>query len=515
MTSAHKMQDIPIEHIKLSKTVGQVARRAAFKKTELLELTDSITAHGVLQPIIVRPLNGANFELVAGERRIMASKAANLGKIPAVVRELSDEQVIEVQLIENLQRKDLHPMQEAEGYHELMEKHGHAIQELYERVGKSRSYVYGRLKLLALCEPVRKAFYADKISASVALLIARIPVPKLQREALRDVSNPYSPVSYRRALETIQRRYMLRLKEATFSPKDADLVPHAGACVDCPKRTGNQPDLFGDVRGADVCTDPTCFASKTKAHAKNAIAAATAAGKTVITGTAAKKVAPYGSDNHIHGFMKLDDTTYHDPKRRKIKTIVGPDADIVLLQDPATGAAIDVVKESTVMSALRKGKPKQPKYDDGTAARRKKSKLERDFRIALYDRLRPKLKTPSMRVIAQALFDRLEHDHIKELCRIRDYEPPTRKGYGNGSYKDHRQIGKTVAKLPAKELAGFINDCIFARELQVPTWSNSKPMKLLAAAKRHRVSVASVRASVQPKKRKLKKKAAKKRQKRR
>ena len=512
MTSAHKMQDILIEHIKLSKTVGQVARRAAFKKAELRELTDSVAAHGVLQPIIVRPLNGANFELVAGERRVMASNAAKLDKIPAVVRELSDEQVIEVQLIENLQRKDLHPMQEAEGYHELMEKHGHAIQELYERVGKSRSYVYGRLKLLALCEPVRNAFYADKISASVALLIARIPVPKLQREALRDVTNPYSPVSYRRALEIIQLRYMLRLKEATFSPKDADLVPHAGACADCPKRTGNQPDLFGDIRGADVCTDPTCFVSKTKAHAKNAIAAAKSAGETVITGAAAKKVAPYGADNHIHGFMKLDDTTHHDPKRRKIKTIVGHNAEIALLQDPATGAAIEVVKESTVMSALRKGKPKQPKYDDGTAARRKKSKIERDFRIALYDRIRPKLKAPTLREIAIAMFDRLEHDNVKELCRIRGFNPPTRKGYGNGGYKDHRAIGKTAQKLSEKDAATFINDCIFARELQVPTWSNSKPGRLLAAAKRHRINVAAVRASVKPKKKK--KSTAKKKRKR-
>lgn len=500
------MQEIPIKNIQLSKTESQVARRAAFKKDELAGLTGSITSHGVLQPIIVRPLNGAKYELVAGERRVMASTAAKLEAIPAIVKDLSDEQVIEVQLIENLQRKDLHPMQEAEGYHELMNKHGHEIQELYERVGKSRSYVYGRLKLLALCQPVRKAFYGDKISASVALLIARIPVPKLQRQALSDVSGQYNSVSYRRAQEIIQNRYMLRLKEATFSPKDADLVRHAGACGACPKRTGNQPDLFGDVRSADVCTDPTCFAAKTKAHAKNAIAAAVAAGQPVLTGNAAKKVAPYAhNDSYLQGYMRLDEKTYHDPKHRKVKSIVGPDVEITLLQHPHSGAAIEVVKESTVMSAIRKGKAKQPRQDDGSAARRRKAKIERLFRIAVYERIRPKLKAPTMRELAQAIFDRLEHDYVKELCRIREFEPPTRKGYGNGSYKDHGAIGKTIAQLPQKELPGFINDCIFARELQVPTWSDAKPTKLLAAAKRHRINVASVRKSVQPKKKKTKK----------
>ena len=511
-----KMTNIPIDKIKLSSTESQVARRASFDKVQLDELTKSIATHGVLQPIIVRPLNGAGdgYQLVAGERRMMAVAAAELKLIPAIVRELTDEQVIEVQLIENLQRQDLHPMQEAEGYQELMTKHGHPIQELHVRVGKSRSYVYGRLKLLSLCKSARKAFYTDKISASVALLVARIPGDTLQRQVLADVANPHYPISFRRAKEIVHDRYMLRLHRAPFPAADAKLVPKAGACGNCPKRTGNQPELFGDVKSADVCTDPTCFKAKAQAHGKRSIAAARRAGQPVLTGKDAKSVAPHGDDRYLRGYALLDEKNWSDPKSRKNRQIIGPNAEITLLQVPTTGAVVKVVKQSIVDAALRKNRKSNPRQDDGEAARRRKAKIERAFRIALYDRLRPKLKAPSQRAIAQALFDRLEHDHVKELCRIREYEPPTRKGYGNGSYKDHRQIGKTIADLPEQDLTGFINDCIYARELQVPTWSDAKPTKLLEAAKKHRINVASVRASVRPKKSKAKKKAAKKKTKR-
>lgn len=511
------LQEIPIEHIYVSETASQSARRKHFGKEELEDLISSIATHGVLQPIIVRPrpaAGGYTHELVAGERRFLAAEEAGLEKIPAMVRELADEQVLEVQLIENLQRKDLHPMQEAEGYQELMTKHGHPVEELHDRVGKSRSYVYGRLKLLALCKQAREAFYDDRISASVALLIARIPGHKLQEQALKDLIDPDGQLGYRAAKKIVQETYMLRLKGAPFPVDDPDLHRQAGPCNNCPKRTGNQPELFGDIESADVCTDPVCFNVKRKEHGERLIKAAKADGRDVLAGAAAKKVMPYNNNSYLDGYTRLDATCYADARNRKVRSVIGSDADVTLLQVPNTGEVVEVVKHSVLNAALKKAQPRrqETRRDDGTAARQKKAKLERKFREALYERIRPKLKAPTLQQMAQAIFDRLEYDTIKTLCSVRGYEPPKVKQTYGPATRDHRAVGKGIASMSDETAALFINDCIYARELQVSTWSNTKPERLLAAAADAGVDVKAVRKEVtpKPKKKAAKKKAAKK-----
>jgi hypothetical protein len=130
--------------------------------------------------------------------------------------------------------------------------------------------VFARLKLCALCPEARKAFYAGELDASRALLIARIGHHDTQRKALKDVQGGRyqgdEPMSYREAHQHILQTYMLQLKKAPFDTKDEQLLAKAGACGPCPKRTGNQADLFGDVKSADVCTDPKCFDDKRQAH---------------------------------------------------------------------------------------------------------------------------------------------------------------------------------------------------------------------------------------------------------
>jgi ParB/RepB/Spo0J family partition protein len=212
-------------------------------------------------PIIARPsIRGAGrYEIVAGERRFRAASAAGLTEIPAIVRDLTDAEALELQVIENNQRVDVHPLEEAEGYEALMQHAHYSVDDMAAKVGKSRAYVYARLKLLALCEAGRKALYEGTISASIALLLARIPVKKLQEKCLDEVLDDMGsgePMSFREAKDHVENRYMLRLKEAPFKPGDAGLVPKAGACTDCPKRTGNEPELFADIANADVCTDP-------------------------------------------------------------------------------------------------------------------------------------------------------------------------------------------------------------------------------------------------------------------
>jgi ParB/RepB/Spo0J family partition protein len=254
--------------------------RKRFDEIKLQELAASIKAMGVAQPILLRPVDPTEsapqeFEIVAGERRYRASIIAGMFDIPAMVRKLTDLQAAKIRILENLQREDPHPMEEAEGYQQLMLQHGYSADQLAEEIKRSRSYVFGRLKLCALTTDVREQFLGDKVPASIALLIARIPVPALQVKALAEIITPQygEPLSVRKAAQHLQYRYMLDLTSATFPIADAKLLATAGACTKCPKRTGNQPEIFEGI-SADVCTDPDCFAEKKGALVARKIAEA-------------------------------------------------------------------------------------------------------------------------------------------------------------------------------------------------------------------------------------------------
>jgi ParB/RepB/Spo0J family partition protein len=157
--------------------------RKYFDKDAHEELTASVQKHGVLQPVLVRPRPKDFFELVAGERRYRAAKAAGLAVIPALVRELADEEVLEIQVIENLQRQDLHPLEEAHGYHALLARKGYDVAKIAERVGRSTTYVYDRVKLLSLTKDAQDLFRAGRIQAGHAVLLARLK-PEDQERAM-------------------------------------------------------------------------------------------------------------------------------------------------------------------------------------------------------------------------------------------------------------------------------------------------------------------------------------------
>ena len=125
--------------------------RKQFDEDALMELADSIRQHGVIQPLLVRPLDNGMYQLVAGERRWRASRMAGLMEVPVVIRDLSGHETMEIALIENLQRKDLNVIEEALGYQQLMEKYDMTQEKVAERVGKSRPAVANALRLLNLC----------------------------------------------------------------------------------------------------------------------------------------------------------------------------------------------------------------------------------------------------------------------------------------------------------------------------------------------------------------------------
>lgn len=351
--------------------------RKTFNAEKLQELAGSVKASGVHQPILVRPLPAARledtfanrgrnqplpeYELVAGERRWRACQIAGVTDIPAMIRELTDEQALEVQIIENLQREDVSELEEAEGYEYLMQHSGLNADQVGEKIGKSRSYVYARLKVLNLCAAGRNSMRDGSLDFSKALLAARIPNEQLQLKAVEYMTNVNyrgDLPGYRECAAHIQREFMLRLDAARFPITDAYLLPAAGNCKDCTKRTGANPDLFSDVESADMCTDPKCFYEKTDAQTERMVLEAQEKGQTVIVGKEAEELATQGYNSKIKGYRRLDsaeDSPTNEPLRKIIgKQMKAEGIEPVKIENPRKkGELLDALPNETVLRLLK------------------------------------------------------------------------------------------------------------------------------------------------------------------
>ena len=159
--------------------------RKDFNDKALAELADSIAQHGVLQPLLVRPIPGGGYQIVAGERRWRAARMAGLSELPAVIRDLSDAEMMELALIENLQREDLTPIEEARGYKALIDEYGLTQDEIAKTVGKSRPAITNALRLLHLPQEALDLLAAGKISAGHARALLMFPDEESMLEAAR------------------------------------------------------------------------------------------------------------------------------------------------------------------------------------------------------------------------------------------------------------------------------------------------------------------------------------------
>jgi ParB family chromosome partitioning protein len=259
--------------------------RRTFEEVALKELASSIRTQGVLSPLLVRPLTQNGFEIIAGARRYRAAQMAEVSTVPVRVVHLSDAAALEAQLVENLVRSEIHPMEEAQGFRALLdlEDPKYSIEQIAAKVGKSPVFVASRLKLADLVPTVMEAFYADEIGVGHALLLAKLPADQQEaalsacfKEVYNGASKPARILLPVRNLQFwIDSNILLVLKDAPFNKRDAQLVPAAGSCADCPKRTGHNKLLFGDDLGrqGDRCTDPNCYAAKVSAHVAQTVAA--------------------------------------------------------------------------------------------------------------------------------------------------------------------------------------------------------------------------------------------------
>lgn len=161
--------------------------RKRFDPEALADLAESIRVHGIIQPLTVRRLSSGYYQIIAGERRWRAAKEAGLAEVPAVIIEADDRKVMELGLIENLQREDLNPAEEARGYQVLMEEYGLTQEQVAQQMCKSRPAIANTLRLLALPEDILKLLEEEALSAGHARAILALPSPALQRQAAKKV----------------------------------------------------------------------------------------------------------------------------------------------------------------------------------------------------------------------------------------------------------------------------------------------------------------------------------------
>jgi len=195
--------------------------RTRFDATELGELAASIEAHGVLQPIVVRGTADAGYELIAGERRLRAARLAGLTHIPAVLRESVGGEMLEMALVENLQRSDLNALDQAAGYRELIDRFGLSHDALARRIGKSRVAISNGLRLLDLEPETREAIADSRISEGHGRALAALTVPELQGAALQIVLDRHLSV---RQTEELVRRRRSASGSSRHRPISADLA---------------------------------------------------------------------------------------------------------------------------------------------------------------------------------------------------------------------------------------------------------------------------------------------------
>lgn len=262
------------EHLKavnlVEITTGKTNPRSEFNETSILELAESIKENGILQPLLVRP-TAEGYELVCGERRLRACKLIDLKTVPVQIKDLNDQEALEAQIIENLEREDVHPLREAETFKLMVDKGHYRIEDIATKIAKSEKFILQRLSLNNLNAEWKKLFYTNEINISKALIIARLD-KKYQKEVAQNASDWSGGIKSAKQLQSfIDTNITALLSKAIFNPLDDKLIKKVGACTECPKRSGANCSLFPDVTEEDRCFDKLCFNSKTEKHVQKEI----------------------------------------------------------------------------------------------------------------------------------------------------------------------------------------------------------------------------------------------------
>jgi ParB family chromosome partitioning protein len=501
--------DIPLDKISESKRNP----RTQFDERKLAELADNIKQHGVIEPVLVRPLtNGkaGTYELVFGARRYRASKLANRETIPATVRELTDAECLELQLIENVQRADTHELDEAQGYAELLSlQPNNTVETIATKVAKSPTYVNGRLQLLKLINEAREAFRAAKLNYSHAFEIARLQA-KDQHRALQECFPQHrnaaavlkdqkaEAVTVRQLRDWIEREILLDLTNAPFDPQDETLLASAGSCARCPKRTGSNPLLFADVQRKSTCTDRGCYQSKVNAFVQIRVKWVEAEGEKVLSVSQAPSWQTKGQTS----------STLHEGefRRAKEKGECPTTKPAILVDGRNAGTVFHICQDDKCPVHMQVSRYHPTPQERALRAKELLTeRVEKQTRVRVLDAIRKKLPNvgsrPDFEMAALDYFRRLGHDNHRRLSKVYGWnEKKTKTTWGTQAV-DYEKIGTTaVQAMSTTDLHRFLVVCALASDLYCPGYnpkqSLPKDSNLARAAARYKIDITKVAATV-------------------
>lgn len=484
------IQEISLDRIKPSKANP----RRRLDESALKELADNIKTHGVLQPILIRPVNSNGYEIVCGERRWKASRAAGKEIIPARIVNLSDGEALELAVIENLQRENVHELDEALGYKALIKQNPelYTVESLSAKVGRSVGYIYQRLKLAELTPNVQTAFYAGKLTAGHAIEMARLQ-PKDQERALAECFPEHRtakailkdkdprPISVRDLRDWIQQEVHLSLANAPFDVNDSELLPTVGPCSTCPKRSGSNPLLFADsIKRSDICTDPECFKQKRDALVQIRIKEAETAGEKPV------KV----SDSFVYyGEKPAPGVLYRNDYKEATAGDCPTTAPAVVVEGKRAGAKLYVCTNPKCKTHSARSIGLSPEEKAARKKQAQEQRIQQEFRKRLlaevwkrllaevWKRVPGELGRHELDLIALSYFHQLGHDSQHRIFKFFAWEVTKPKAQ-NGGYVDYPKLASAkLEKMTTAEIGKFLVVCSLATELYLPAYYGATSLK--------------------------------------
>ena len=481
--------------------------RRRFDEHSLNELAASFKSQGVLQPLLVRAISNDKYEVIAGARRLRAAKLAELTDVPVRVVALSDSDCVVAQLIENIQREGVHPMEEALAFDALLrlESPRYDIAAVAQKAGKSPAFVAQRQRLVELIPSIAEAFLADQIGVGHALEIAKLPKEQQEKAfdaAFRTVWNGGKDtrvlLPLRDLTAWIEQNILLSLDSVPFDKNDATLVPEAGSCAECPKRTGFNTLLFGEMSHRDQCTDGVCFNNKL--------------GKSVERQIAEKPKLVQITTNHgTRGdgavLPRNRYVALQLAKAAKAKQPLSPYqkpckhmAEAIVVDGAERGHIAKICAEPTcAVHFADRHTPDPAQQAKEREQRRKeleKQKLETTVRHRTLAEVLKKVSAPMERadlvLVANALLEKTEPLRRETLARRHKMVD------GTASEVTYPQVQKGLARLLRQLDESGLSRLIVEIALLgiVESAAQDETDALTAAAKRHRVDVAKVRQAV-------------------
>jgi ParB family chromosome partitioning protein len=506
VTAINEYRNLPLAQLQESPTNP----RRRFNEKALQELAANFAAQGVVQPLVVRAIDDDKYEVVAGSRRLRAAQLAALKEVPVVVRVLSDAAVRELQLTENLLREDVHPYEEAIALDGLLhlESAAYDVSSIASRLGKSPAYIATRIRLTELLPSIAEAFLADQIGVGHALEIAKLPQAQHEKAfdaAFRTVWNGSTQsrvvLPLRDFTVWIQQNILLALDSVPFDKNDRTLVPEAGSCAECPKRTGFNTLLFGEFSKRDQCTDGVCLNSKVARFVEKQIAA-----KPKLVQIATSHVAH--GDSAILPRSRYVALQLTNPAKSKqpLSPYQKPCkhmAEAIVVDGAERGHTVKVCAEPscTVHFADRAGKTPNPAQVAKEREQRRRELEKRKLEITVQHRILAEvlrkvgapLDRADLVLIANAMLERMEPLRRETLARRHKMVD------GTGSEVTFPQVQKGLERLlrqlDESGLSKLIVEMVLLGSAEAA--SPEETDALTATARRHRVDVAKVRQSVE------------------